>query len=122
MHIERLQRTGTRARVDTVHLRKAINQAKGLHELLPLVIILSRETASMMNDRRLTESDIHRIVVPLAKIRFLLTSIATSGCGSGDVSQEDALVSELVERYLNIEGRIKEMRNDLARAKKPCVP
>ncbi|MEK6742781.1 MAG: hypothetical protein AABZ15_04195 [Nitrospirota bacterium] len=76
----------------------------------------------MMNDRRLTESDIHRIVVPLAKIRFLLTSIATSGCGSGDVSQEDALVSELVERYLNIEGRIKEMRNDLARAKKPCVP
>ena len=114
--------TGTHARTDTVHLRKAISQATGLGELLPLVAMLSQETETLMNGRKLSENDIHRIAAPLAHIRSLLTTLAPLGCETDGSFREDALVRDLLERYRDAEGRIKEMRNDLARAKKPCIP
>ena len=35
---------------------------------------------------------------------------------------EDSLIRDLAESYRGLEGRIKEMRNDRARAKKPRIP
>jgi hypothetical protein len=122
MYIERVQRPGIPPQVDKAHLRRAICQANGLGELLPLAVKLSQETEAIMNNRKLSESDVHRIAVPLAKIRLLLTTIAPRGRGPNEFFSENALVRDLVDRYLDIEGRIKEMRNDLARAKTPRVP
>ncbi|MHB8844699.1 MAG: hypothetical protein ACYC7L_08100 [Nitrospirota bacterium] len=122
MHIQRVRLTGTNSRAALADVRRAISKAQGLGELLPLVVMLLQETESMMNGRTLNEDDIRRIAAPLAKIRFLLTTIATRGCVPDDSSPEGALVRDLIEHYEDIEGRIKEMRNDLSGAHKPRRP
>ena len=122
MYIERVQRPGINPRVAMVRLRRSINQACGLDELFPLLDQLSRKTEAMMNNRKLSESDIQQIEVPLTEIRLLLTAIAPTGCGSNVFFGEDTRIKDIVDRYRDAEGRIKEMRNDLARAKKPRVP
>jgi len=122
MHIEHPQRTGIHTQAHPVLLRKAINEARGLGQLLTLVSMLSQETEALMNIRQLSDSDIHQIAVPLAKIRLLLTALAPLRCGREVNCREDALVRDLVDRFRDIEGRLKEMRNDLARSKKSLTP
>lgn len=122
MYRARIQRTGIHTQVAKNQLWKAVSQAKDLGELLPLVDRLSRETESLMKSRSLSESDMRRIVAPLVKIRLLLTMIASPEYGSGKINKEDARIRDMVERYLDIEGRIKELRNDFARRAKPHVP
>ena len=108
-------------RIDLVRIRKAISQAKSLDELLTLAVMLSHETEALLNDRTLNERDIHLIVVPLAQIRFLLTTMAPVEHGSGKVRTEDPHIRGLIDRYRDIEGRLKEMRNDLAAASKASL-
>lgn len=119
MNIPHVRLTGIHSPAALADLRKAIGQARGLRDLLPLIVMLLQETEAMMNGRTLTENDIRRIAAPLAKIRFLLTTIAPGGHSQEDSSPEGALARDLIERYRDIEGRIKEMRNDLSGARNP---
>ena len=70
MHIPHVRLTGTHDRVALADLRRAINQAKGLGELLPLTVMLLQETEAMMNGRGLNENDIRRIAAPPRKDPF----------------------------------------------------
>ena len=122
MHIERKRRAGACNTTPADRLRGAMTGAKTLGELFPLVVMLLQWTEGMMNGRKLGEDDIQRIVVPLTRLRLLLTRIAPPARGAGHDDWEDTFVKALVERCRDIEGRIKEIRNDLAREKKTHVP
>jgi len=121
MYIERVQRNRIQPQAAMVHLRRSINQANGFDELLPLVDQLSRKAEVMMNGRKLTEADIQQIAVPLTEIRLLLTALSPRGNGN-DGPGEDSRVRDLADRYREMEGRIKELRNDLARTRIPRIP
>ena len=114
MRIEREHRTGSPARGTLTDLREAIDHAKGIADLLPMIVALLQETEAVIDGRTLNDDDIRLIATPLAKIRFLLTALAARGGDPVDSSREGALISELIERYQDIEGRLKEMRNDHA--------
>ena len=122
MNKDRTQQNDAALKADMAYMQTAIGRARGLRELLPLVIMLSRETEAIISDQMLSESDIQQIAAPLSKIRILLAKVAAPGRGQNGFRREDALVAELADRYLDIEGRIKEMRNDLALTKKTRVP
>ena len=122
MYIQRVQRTGGHPLANIVHLRRAVDQAQGLRELLPLAAILSRKTETMVNGRKFSEDDIQQIAAPLAKISFLLTALTRLRNRHDRTGGDAPLVRDLAERYRDIEGRIKEMRNDLARAESSRVP
>jgi len=103
-------------------MRRAISRAQGIRELLPLVGMLSWETEAMMNRRELREDDIQRIAVPLIKIRLLLNALAPLGSRQDGIVREDPIIRSLADRFREMEGRIKEIRNDLARPGSSSVP
>jgi hypothetical protein len=76
----------------------------------------------MMREKDLSEEDIQQIALPLTKMRFLLTTIASRVHRAGEADRHDAGVVDLIERCRDIEGRLKELRNDIARANRPHTP
>jgi hypothetical protein len=122
MRKEHLKQTETPGRIDMRNIIRSIGQAKDLEDLLPLVDRLSRKTSDIMSEKDLSEGDIWQIALPLTKMRFLLTTIASRVHRAGDADRHDAGVVDLIDRCRDIEGRLKELRNDLARADRSRTP
>ena len=122
MQKEHLNQAEAPGRSDLRAIIGAIGQARDLEDLLPLVDRLSRKTADMMREKDLSEDDIQQIALPLTKMRFLLTTISSRVHRAGDADRHDAGVVDLIERCRDIEGRLKELRNDIARANRPRTP
>jgi hypothetical protein len=100
------------------HLTRAIGEAKDLGELLPLIVTLSQRTDDMLRRRRLSEDDLQQIARPLSTIRLLLTTLTSlQNERDGNDTAQVSSAAKLAERFLDLEGYIKELRNDLARAR-----
>lgn len=122
MQIERVQRTGSCCAAHIADENSAIARAKGINDLFPLATLLLQRIEDMMASRTLSETDIQRIVVPLAGIRVRLMTVARPRSASPGPGGEGPLARVLAERCQSIEGRLKELRNDLAAAKGPRLP
>lgn len=122
MQKEHLKQAETPGRSDLSTIIRSIGQAKDLEDLLPLVDRLSRKTADIIGERDLSEVDIQQIALPLTKMRFLLTTIASRVHRAGEADRHDAGVVGMIERCRDIEGRLKELRNDIARADRSRTP
>ena len=97
-------------------LTNRINNAKGLDDLLPLIDTLSRETEAILSARVVREGDFDRILHPLIVIRILLNKLDMM-LPKGDGNAHAALIRKLTDRCLDLEGTMKETRNDRFRAK-----
>ncbi len=102
-------------------LLSSINAARSLDELLFLMAMLSRRMETMMSSGAFGEADVQGLVGPLAMIRSLLTTLSSSPVRSGETALQRTLARALADRYGDIEGQIKEMRNDMVRSKRTCT-
>lgn len=97
-------------------LTERINNASCLDDLIPLIEAISRETEAMLGRNRLTERNFATILLPLAAMRSLLGRLDLLLSDPGSVSAaQAAVIRELAARCLDLEGRIKEKRNDRLR-------
>ncbi len=91
-------------------LPERIRQAACLDDLLPLLDVLERGIREFFTRERATAGEIQAVAGQLTQIRLLLNELE-----AGEVRTRGAS-RELAARYLELEGRIKELRNDLSRA------
>ena len=91
-----------------------ISRAKDLDELIPLIEAISQETENVLGKRELKEGDIERILVPLEVMRTLLGKLDLLLPSLQDLGQATR-IRELAVRCLDLEGKLKERRNDLLR-------
>jgi len=103
-------------------LTSSIVNARDLDELLPLMVTLSRKTQDLMTARQLREGEVRQLARPLELMRLLLTALASFERSSGAGAAGGSLAGDLAERYLELEGRVKELRNDLARQRSRFAP
>lgn len=81
------------------------NLYRGLEDIL-------QETERIVN-AACDQRDIRQIAQYLAQIRVLLTGLRGPEDRSGRDDAEGKMLTDLIARYLNVEGRIKEIRNDM---------
>ncbi len=91
---------------------RAINNAKCTGDLYPALIALSSETERIVTTHPLNAEEARLLAQYLTEIRSLLTEMAKSSVGSGGNNGATA-PEKLATLYGEIEGRVKEMRNDL---------
>lgn len=92
---------------------RAIHNAKCTGDLYPALNALSNETERIITTHPLNAEEARLLAQYLTEIRLLLTSMAGSGGGPGR-NDETVAAERLAALYGEIEGRVKEMRNDLA--------
>jgi len=92
-------------------LAEAIGQAKHPDELVPILELLLIQVTRLAERKGITAQDLQIIGDNLANIRSLLNELkqfeVRGGCLAG---------GDLAQQYLELEGKIKEIRNDLSRA------
>lgn len=92
---------------------KAISDAKCTGDLYPVLDALSNETERIVDTRSLNAEQACLIAQYLTEIRLLLTTMAGAEVvPAGAAGRTDA--KKLAALYGEIEGRMKELRNDLA--------
>lgn len=94
-----------------------IHSAKGLDDLLPLIDHLSRETEALASRKVLLDSDFDRILRPIAIIRMLLGKLDLLAPGP-EHDPHVMIIRDLAARCMDLEGTLKEARNDRSRAGK----
>jgi hypothetical protein len=92
---------------------RAIRNAKCMGDLYAALSALSNETERVVSTCPLNEEEARLLAQYLADIRSLLHRMAGSEAGSG-CNERDSAAERLAVLYGEIEGRVKEMRNDLA--------
>ncbi len=97
-------------------LAEKIRAARSLEDVLPLIETLSRETTQVIAKGDLTESDVDRILHPIEVMRMLLGKLDLVLSGASDDPQTVA-IRDLAARCLDLEGKLKETRNDRLRPK-----
>lgn len=89
-------------------LLEAIGKAKTWDDLLPILESLGGEVDRLAGKKGITAVEMQRIAVYLTGIRLLLRELERYGGRF-----EQMTVRTMAMRYLELEGRIKEVRNDL---------
>jgi len=90
--------------------KETIQNANNLEDLLPLLEGLAAELRTYIKGSRLTAEQLQAMSSYLASIRLLLNVLERKDIGSNDTSRW------LAEQYVQLEGKVKEMRNDLDRS------
>lgn len=95
------------------NMPKAISQAGSLDDLFPILALMSRELVRIINSKRVVAGEVQSIAGYLTDIRLLLNELANreitpDGTGSADPSDKRGAA-----RYLELEEKMKEIRNDL---------
>ncbi len=97
------------------HVAKEIGLARGIDGLLPLLGWLCRETERIISADRMRADDMHQITENLEQLRALLDEAARLISRMSGEGASALLVWELAARYRDLEGKAKEIRNDLQR-------
>jgi len=97
-------------------LLERIVRAQNLNDLLPLVDDLSRETDAIMDLPQISAEDLQRVLRPFETIRMLLSRLDLQGAGPEEDRRQTEVIRDLVRRCLDVEGKVKEARNDHIRA------
>lgn len=84
----------------------------GSPELSAALAAMADETERITGVYRLPYDDLADIACALADIRALLDEIALCAAGTGGKDGPWAACRTFAERYRDLEGRVKEMRND----------
>ncbi len=91
---------------------KAIKDAKCIGDLYQVLDALSSETVRIVCTRPLNAEQAHLMAQYLAEIRSLLISMGTEAGSAGN--GWTVYAERLAALYGETEGRVKEIRNDLA--------
>ena len=92
-------------------MNKAINAARTVEEIGELLDELARGIKGMIEKGRVSAGRVPEMAALATELRVLLADLA-----AGDL-QARGMSRELTERYLEIEGKLKEIRNDLDRGR-----
>ncbi len=98
------------------NVAKEISLARGIDGLVPLLGWLCRETERIISAGRMRADDMRQIVENLEQIRTLLDEAARLISKTGGEGASALIVWELAARYQDLEGKAKEIRNDMQRA------
>lgn len=83
-----------------------------LHEHLEWIM---RETERIIGSRRASFEEVHKMADYLKDIRLLLNELNCREAWPGRVGAAGPPEKSLAARYLDLEGKVKELRNDLSR-------
>lgn len=99
-------------RADMQDLTDRIRHARTMEDLIPFIETLSARMETAMRGRTFSDDDLEQLIVPLAAIRLFLGHLDLSEQGAAGGQTRKKLVQELSRNCLDIEGRLKEIRND----------
>jgi len=99
------------------NLGERIRTAVSAAQCLELLQLLAQETERIITNNRVTAGEARVIAVRLSQIRSLLAelTVAEKKAPALDPGGPSALL--LSERFSDLEGRVKELRNDLDRGR-----
>jgi len=83
-------------------------------ELFQMLDGLSRKASEVLARRRAKAADVQLLAGYVAEIRHLLHELSLLSLRPGAPAAPHEQCRSLVERYLELEGMVKELRNDLA--------
>jgi hypothetical protein len=98
---------------DHSRMMDRIRKTTTLEDILPLIEALSKEIEEIMSQRKATESEIKLLLRPLGALRVLLGRLDLHLGGQDGNSPQALIIRDLARRCLDVEGMIKEARNDL---------
>ena len=95
-----------------------IRQAGNADELRELLEWMMMETERITANRRMTFDETHTLAQHLTHIRLLLNELSSYEAWRSAADAATFPATGLVLRFLELEGKVKEIRNDLYRP--PC--
>jgi hypothetical protein len=93
-------------------LDRAIREASTIEEMGDLLCELSHDIRETIEKRTFSEGWVYDMAAHVTQVRVMLREL-----GKKDL-RECCMGRELADRYLELEGRLKEIRNDLGRVAK----
>lgn len=97
---------------------KSISSAGSIDELFPILEWISKETERIVNAQKVSAMDVQKIAGYLTDIRLLLNELSHYQVWPDVRDLPASNGKTMAQRYLELEGKIKEIRNDLNRAMK----
>ena len=92
-----------------------VKEAGDIARLTPLLMRLSSESRKILCKEEYTLKDIVELSLYITKIRQTLAELAPTGHALNTEVDLSVLLAHLQDCYLDLEGSIKEQRNDLYR-------
>lgn len=85
-----------------------------LAEIFAMLDSLSRKASEILARRKAKAADVEILAGHVAEIRQLLSELSRLSLRHGNVAAPHEECRDLAARYLELEGMVKELRNDLA--------
>ena len=92
-----------------------LDRASSIEEIYPALVRLLAVVSKMLDQEDLSYAEAREMAVYLTDVRVLISELAYVGGGEVFSEKQWSMTTALKECALELEGRIKEKRNDLSR-------